>query len=308
MKARRIVFCAPFEGSADDALKYYGISSSIRTSLRKREGLVARLFENGETPVRLVDVLQEGEAFCIYLEDSDVPHIPVCDRDVNIVYEDEDLAVVDKPYSLAVIAVKNHYGRSLPNCLAKKWGDFVYRPVNRLDRDTSGLMIVAKNALAHSRLSGKTSRSYLALCQGVFEGEKQGVIDAPIARRSDGMMRYVCAKGEGDEAVTKYRFIRQYDGYFLAEFVPVTGRTHQIRVHSASIGHPLMCDRLYNPRCATLELPDGRTLDRQALHSFRLKFTHPLTGQVMRLASLPDFLPADAASEIIELARSKEDF
>lgn len=290
MKTRRIEFVAPFDGVVDDILKSLDVSSSIRTSLRKRAGLVAHLQNGIENPLLLVDKIHNGDKFCIYLEDSDIPHIPVYDRDIKIVYEDEDVAVIDKPPSLAVIPVKNHYGRSLVNCLAKVWGDFVYRPVNRLDRDTSGLMTVAKNSLAHSRLSGKTEREYLALCSGEYKGERTGVIDAPIARADGGMKRYVTQKGEGDEAVTYYEFIRRYDGYFLARMRPVTGRTHQIRVHMASIGYPLCCDRLYNPDCRPLTLADGRVLDRQALHSFRLRFTHPVTGESMSFESFPDFL------------------
>ncbi len=299
VKSRRIEFIAPFDGRADDVLKSLGISTSIRTDLRKKKGLVAKICQDGETPLILVDTLKKGERFCIYLEDTLMPHVPVCDRDINIVYEDEDLAVVDKPASLAVIPVKNHYGRSLANCLAKRWGDFVYRPVNRLDRDTSGLMIVAKNSLAHSRLSGNTERRYLALCQGIFSGEKEGVIDAPIARAEDGMKRYVCERGKGVEAVTRYKFLRQYDGYFLAQFIPVTGRTHQIRVHSASIGYPLVCDRLYNPDCKALTLGEGRLLDRQALHSYYLEFTHPISGEWLCFSSVPDFLTSGDYDKII---------
>lgn len=299
VKSRRIVFTAPFDGRADDVLKYLGVSTSIRTDLRKRKGLVAKIGGNTETPLILVDELKKGEEFCIYLEDTTVPEVPVYDMDINIVYEDEDLAVADKPASLAVIPVKNHYGRSLANCLAKRWGNFVYRPVNRLDRDTSGLMIVAKNSLAHSKLSGKTERRYLALCQGIFSGEKEGVIDAPIARAEDGMKRYVCQRGKGDEAVTRYKFLRQYDGYFLAQFLPVTGRTHQIRVHTASMGYPLVCDRLYNPDCKALTLWDGRLLDRQALHSYYLEFTHPVSGERLNFLSAPDFLSVEDFDALI---------
>ena len=300
VKTRRIVFTAPFDGKADDVLKSLDVSSGIRTELRKRIGLVAKINGQEEIPVTLVDVLKKDEEFCIYLEDREVPGVPVCDREIPIVYEDEDLAVVEKPASLAVIPVKGHYGRSLANCLAKRWGDFVYRPVNRLDRDTSGLMVVAKNSLAHSRLSGKTHRRYLALCQGVFSGKREGIIDAPLARAEDGMKRYVCQVGKGAEAVTRYKFLKQYDGYFSAEFIPVTGRTHQIRVHSSSIGYPLMCDKLYNPCCRSLTHDDGKILDRQALHSYYLEFTHPVSGKKLCFSSAPDFISQEEFRDVLK--------
>lgn len=301
MNARRIVFRAPFDGRADDILKSLDVSSSICTQLRKRTGLVAVIKDGGEVPLLLADKLSCGDEFCIYLEDADVPDVPVCDKDISILYEDEDLAVIDKPAGLAVIPVKSHYGRSLANCLAKRWGNFVYRPVNRLDRDTSGLMIVAKNSLAHSRLSGKTSRRYLALCEGVYEGEAERTIDAPIARADGGMKRYVCKNGEGVLAITQFRFLRQFDGYFLVQFVPVTGRTHQIRVHSAYIGYPLLCDRLYNPDGKkTVVLSDGKALDRQALHSYFLEFSQPVTRETLRFTSAPDFLSPEIFGSIVE--------
>ena len=150
---RRIEYVAAFDGKAEDILKSKGISTSICTALRKSLGLVCRIADGGEIPIRLIDELSQGERFCIYLVDECVKPIPKSDIAVNIVYEDEDIAVIDKQAGIAVIPVRGHYGKSLANALANIWGDFIYRPVNRLDRDTSGLMIVAKNQLAHSALT-----------------------------------------------------------------------------------------------------------------------------------------------------------
>lgn len=290
--ARRIEFCNTFEGTCDDILKSQGISSSIRVMLRKRMGLVCIISEDGsEVPVRITQRLPIGQKFCIYLEDDNIEHIPPCDIPVDIVYEDEDIAVIDKRAGIAVIPVKKHYGRSLANCLANVWGDFVYRPVNRLDRDTSGLMIVAKNTLAHSRLTGKTDREYIALCSGVFDIEKygtSGTVDKPLACVKDGMKRYVSE--DGVRAVTHYEFVRQYEEYFACRFVLDTGRTHQIRVHMADMGYPLCCDKLYNPDAHTIICPSGITLDRQALHSRKLTFVHPLSGEKMCFESKAEFL------------------
>lgn len=290
-KSRRLEYICPFDGSCDDILKHYGISSGIRTDLRKRMGLVCKLDGDSEIPVILTERMKAGDRFCIYLEDGETAHIPVCDLKIDIVYEDEDLAVIDKPSGIAVIPVKNHYGKSLANCLAAVWGDFVYRPVNRLDRDTSGLMTVAKNSLAHSNLTGKTEREYLALCQGVFDKDKYplaGTIDKPIACKEKSMKRYVSPDGE--RAVTHYEVLRQYEEYFLCRFVLDTGRTHQIRVHISDMGYPLCCDRLYNPDARPVVCPNGKVLDRQALHSCKLSFVHPITGEKMYFESKPEFL------------------
>lgn len=289
MTNRRLEYIAPFDGTAEDILKYYGVSSSICTSLRKSLGLVCKISDGEEIPIRLVDTLSQGESFCIYLADENITPIPKYDFPINIVYEDEDLAVVDKPAGIAVIPVKSHYGKCLANALANVWGDFVYRPVNRLDRDTSGLMIVAKNQLAHGKLTAEhIDREYVALCSGVFAGEKSGEIKLPIKRVGDSMRRRVDMSGA--EAITQYEVLEQYQEYFSARFALKTGRTHQIRVHSSHLGYPLCCDKLYNANPKPITCPNGRVLDRQALHSCKLEFVHPISGKTMTFSSKAEFL------------------
>lgn len=286
---RRIEYVAAFDGKAEDILKSKGISTSICTALRKSLGLVCRIADGGEIPIRLIDELSQGERFCIYLVDECVKPIPKSDIAVNIVYEDEDLAVIDKQAGIAVIPVRGHYGKSLANALANIWGDFIYRPVNRLDRDTSGLMIVAKNQLAHSALTMKhIYREYVALCSGIYVGEKSGEINLPIKRVGED----ICCKVDpsGDEAITKFEILDQYSDYFSARFVLGTGRTHQIRVHSSYMGYPLCCDKLYNPNPHKIICPNGKILDRQALHSCRLEFVHPISGEKLKFLSQAEFL------------------
>ncbi len=286
---RRIEYVAAFDGKAEDILKSKGISTSICTALRKSLGLVCRIADGGEIPIRLIDELSQGEHFCIYLVDECVKPIPKSDIAVNIVYEDEDIAVIDKQAGIAVIPVRGHYGKSLANALANIWGDFIYRPVNRLDRDTSGLMIVAKNQLAHSALTMKhIYREYVALCSGIYVGEMSGEINLPIKRVGEDICRKV--DPSGDEAITKFEILDQYSDYFSARFVLGTGRTHQIRVHSSYMGYPLCCDKLYNPNPHKIICPNGKILDRQALHSCRLEFVHPISGEKLKFLSQAEFL------------------
>lgn len=284
---RRLQYVAPFDGEAADILKRLGVSSSVIKSLRKSLGLVCKIAD-GEVPVRLNDRLKKGERFCIYLIDKDVKPISKIDVKVNIVYEDEDLAVIDKQSGIAVMPAKGHYGRCLSNALANIWGDFVYRPVNRLDRDTSGLMIVAKNQLAHSALTGRIQRKYVALCSGVFEGDKKGVIDLPLKQSPDGFRRRVDESGA--RAVTEYEILNQYERYFSVRFLLRTGRTHQIRAHASHLGYPICCDKLYNHNPEEITCPNGKILNRQALHSYYIEFIHPMTAKEMSFTSQAEFL------------------
>ncbi len=283
---REIEVVAIKDGTIEENLREMGFSSSICLRLRKKMGLIK--VEN--VPIRIIDKVFKDQSIKIILEDKFKRKIePNYNIDIKIVYEDEDLAVIDKPAGLTVIATKEHYGKSLENVLAAKWGDFVYRPVNRLDRDTSGLMIVAKNQFAHSELS-KThiERKYLALCEGVVE--QSGVINEPIERKAGSIMER-CVQENGKEAITLYRLKKVYSNYCLVELELKTGRTHQIRVHMAYIGHPLLGDSLYNPNFEENKVLDnGYVLKRQALHSTYLSFIHPVTKKQIILESKPDFI------------------
>ena len=241
-----------------------------------------------ETPKKIVDTVCVGDVIQIVLEDENIKSVAKYDIPLNIVYEDEDLAIINKQANLAVINAREHYGKSLENALANIWGDFVYRPVNRLDRDTSGLMIVAKNQLAHSILSGsKITKKYLALADGKFQGE--GLIDVPIARVDNSIIER-CVRVDGKDARTKYKVIKNFSFYSLVELELLTGRTHQIRVHMKYISHPLLGDGIYNPAQKDVILDNGFKLSRQALHSSYLKFTHPITKKEIEISSKPDFI------------------
>lgn len=208
---------------------------------------------------------------------------------LEIVYEDEDLVVVNKPAGMPIHPSMNHYTNSLANGLAwyyKQQGKpFIFRCVNRLDRDTSGLTLVAKNLLSACILSDmacrkEIRREYRAIVRGRVE-PPYGRIDAPLGRKPGSIIERTVDFEQGERAVTHYRVLEEGNGHSLVALELETGRTHQIRIHMRYLGYPLIGDYLYNP--------DMEWIDRQALHSCRLSFLHPVTAQVMDFfAELPE--------------------
>ena len=281
---RTLIYTAETDGSVEENLRNEKYSSALITNLRKEKGLIAAA--DTDRPLKTSDMLKKGDKYRINLIDRP-KCVPKYDIELNFVYEDEDIAVIDKQSNLAVISSNLHYAKSLENALANVWGDFVYRPVNRLDKDTSGLIIIAKNQLAHSLLQKqKIKKKYTALVEGSLTGE--GVINAPIYKPEIGSMKRI-VDSRGKEAVTKYKSLAVYDSFSKIEFELLTGRTHQIRVHSAYISHPLCCDFLYNPNCAPILAPSEIFLNRQALHSSYLEFLQPVTGEILIFTSKADF-------------------
>lgn len=210
---------------------------------------------------------------------------------VEIVYEDSDVIVVNKPAGLVVHPTKGHPGGTLGNALAwhalKNGENYKIRFVNRLDRDTTGLVIIAKNGYAQQFISdrmqeGAVEKLYLALAHGTPESE-EGTVDAPIHRlQPDDILRHVHA--EGKPCVTHYKVLGEMKGVSLLQLDLETGRTHQIRVHMQHIGHPLLGDPLYGREGDTC-------LERQALHAWRLSFETPRRGRISLKAPLPpDFV------------------
>ncbi len=210
--------------------------------------------------------------------EADLPH--VSPPDLSIVHEDGWLAVVDKPSGMVVHPAPGHPAGTLADALKARgttWsllgGHERAGIVHRLDRDTSGLLVVAKTEAAHRNLARQLSdrtlgRTYWALVQGGFR-EETGTIDAPIARHPRDRKRMAVVEG-GREAITEFRVVERLDGATVLEVTLRTGRTHQIRVHLASIGHPVVGDAVYGH-------PDA-ALGRPALHAMRLRLRHPEDG------------------------------
>ena len=226
-------------------------------------------------------MMHTGDILEIKLIETDSSEkIPPVYAPFSIVYEDEDILVIDKPANMPIHPSLNHYENTLANAVcyyfAKQGIPYTFRCVNRLDKNTTGLTIVAKHMLSSAILSQDVAvksiqREYLAIVAG--ETADSGTIDAPICRKDASTIERQIDYEHGERAVTHYRKIGTKNGYTLVSLVLETGRTHQIRVHMSSIGHPLIGDFLYNSE--STELP------RQALHSHKLTFTHPITKKPM---------------------------
>ena len=262
-------------------LRRQGISHRVLVDLKRDpEGLTI----GGETAYTNRR-LRAGEELHLFLREPETSDIlPQEGLDLPIVYEDDDLFVVDKPAGMAVHPSPGNRENSVANALAAvcaaRGEELVFRAIGRLDKDTSGLLLVAKNAISAGILTEdgaakRLQREYLAVCTG--ELPESGVINAPIGR-VDGSVVTREVREDGARAVTYYERLRYEDGYSLAHVKLETGRTHQIRVHMAHIGHPLPGDFLYNP--------DYRVVHRHALHAFRLTVPIPFTKKLWFLKVL----------------------
>lgn len=235
--------------------------------------------------------VKDDDILTVHIQEPESsPNIPPVKLPLDIVYEDEDIVVVNKPAGMPVHPSLNNYENSLANGLMYYYQEqgkpFIFRCTNRLDRDTSGLTVVAKHMVSSSILSSmgmrhEITREYLAIVRGALK-PSEGTIDAPIGRTGSSLIERKIDFENGERAVTHYRVVEEQNGHSLISLILETGRTHQIRVHMKYIGHPLVGDYLYNP--------DMEYIDRQALHSHRLSFTHPVTGEKMEFTAP---LPAD---------------
>ena len=267
-------------------LRKKGFSSHMLIEMKRGE---EAFFLNGH-PVHLNALLSAGDHLQIRLpqECSAEGLLPV-GLDFGILYEDEDLLVIDKPAGMPCHPSPGNYDNTLANALAryfKEQGEpFTFRCINRLDRNTTGALIIARHALSGAILSQamkrrQIRRTYEALVEGNTPVE--GRIDLPIGRKPGSIIERCVDREAGERAETLFWTIGRYRGaagsYSHIRLQLGTGRTHQIRVHMGAVGHPLLGDDLYNRG-------GMQGMKRQALHSVRLEFVHPITGQELRITS-----------------------
>lgn len=247
------------------------VSASLLTRLKLIEN---GILKNG-SHVRVIDFVSKNDKITINLP-NDKNEIEPVDLPVSILYEDEHIIVFNKAPFMAVHPVHGHIDDTLANAAAfyaKSRGEhWTFRAVNRLDRDTSGALLVAKNAYSASILSRTVKKKYIAVCEGILKNS--GTINAPIRIKEGHSIQREVGKG-GINAVTHYKPILSKNSHTLVEFDLETGRTHQIRVHMSHMGYPLAGDDMYGG--------SREFIARQALHCGELIFNHPVTQQKINI-------------------------
>ena len=244
--------------------------------LKKAAGLITvnGVWEFVNKPLKENDILET-----VFLDEESSENVPSVEMPLDIVYEDEDILVLNKMANLPIHPTKGYEYTNLANGVVyyyeKQGIPFVFRSVNRIDKDTTGLVIIAKNMLSGSILGESMRnrgihRTYLAITEGKLP--EKGTIDLPIGRR-EGSAVERCIDENGAKAVTHYERLKYKNGHSLAKVSLETGKTHQIRLHMRAIGHPLPADVLYNP--------NFQVIRRHALHSWKLEFEHPITKEKM---------------------------
>ena len=292
MEEEILSIIAEESGERIDALLARTLEGLSRSAAQRLldDGRVAR--EGDGKVLRKSDRIQAGDRIAVLLPElaEDIPLIPQ-DLPLDVVYEDGDLIVVNKARGMVVHPAPGHPDGTLVNALLWHCGDSLSgiggekRPgiVHRIDKDTSGLLIVAKNDFAHQALSAQLqdrslSRVYEAVVRGRLR-EDSGTVDRPIGRHPTDRKRMAVNEKNGRPAVTHWTVKARYAAYTHVLCRLETGRTHQIRVHMASIGHPLLGDGVYGAPC-----PE-KGLEGQCLHARELKFIHPRTGEAIRLTT-----------------------
>lgn len=299
MSGRTLEYTVPPEGEGKRVRAVLqgalGLSAGLVTRLKHRPGSV-RINGAG---ARTIDLLHAGDRLSVDVGDAkESAFVPAGPR-LDVAWEDEDIIIINKPAGMATHGRSDRREPTVGAMVAAYLGTSApFHPVNRLDRGTTGLMCAAKTGYMHERLrrilhTDAFRREYLAICTGV-PPEAEGEIDAPIARYNEE--KRFCVREDGAPSLTRYKVLLTWEGRSLLRVRPETGRTHQIRVHMASIGCPLLGDRLYGRL--------SRELDRPALHSAALTLIHPLTGETVSVrAPLPEdmraLLPEDCGADAL---------
>lgn len=277
----------------DNLTKYENVKQVLKEEFLMSDRLIVKLknskqiyLNNEHTFVNQQLKIEDKILVDLDFEETSNNIVPT-KMNLDILYEDDGLLIVNKPPFMPVHPSMDHFKDSLSNGIKYYFNSIglkrKIRPVNRLDKNTSGIVIFAKNeymqeCLIKQMKSGSFKKEYLALVNGIIDKEIQ-VIDAPIARKDDSIIER-CVSENGDRAITEIELLKTFDNYSLVKCNLKTGRTHQIRVHLSFIGHPILGDDLYGKK--------SELINRQALHAYMVSLTHPLTKKIFKIdAGLP---------------------
>ena len=276
--------------------KYSNIKEVLKAEFSMSDRLLLKLkkldkiYLNGNVTSVNHPVLENNLIECYLDYEEDNSNIVPTEMPLNIIYEDEAYIVVNKPAGIPVHPSMDHYTDSLSNEIAFYFNQIglkkKIRPVNRLDKDTSGIVIFAKNeyiqeCLVRQMKSKEFIKKYIAVVNGNLDN-LEGTINAPIARK-EGSIIERCVSETGDIAITHYKVLKRKTDFDIVECILETGRTHQIRVHFAYLGHSLLSDTLYGT--------SSSLINRQALHAYKVEFTHPLSKKKVKyIATVPEDL------------------
>ena len=289
-----------FPEIADSGLRIDKYLSTVNEQLSR--SYIQKLLKSGLVlvdgkPVKASYQVEEGEVISLDIPEAVEPEIEPEDMDLDILYEDMDVILINKPKGMVVHPAAGHYSHTLVNGLMYHCKDQlsgingVMRPgiVHRIDMDTTGVIIACKNDMAHNSIAAQLkehsiTRRYQAIVHGVLKDDT-GTIDAPIGRHPTDRKKMSINYNHGKNAVTHYKVLKRFRQYTHVECRLETGRTHQIRVHMASIGHPLVGDEVYGPKKCPFKGLQGQTL-----HARTLGIIHPTTGKYLEVnAPLPEY-------------------
>lgn len=272
---KRVKFRANRDMTVEELLKENGISRKIIKSLKAKGNI-----RKDEKIIYLSKMIDEGDFITLIFDDQESSMTPV-NIPIKIAYKDDDMMVIDKDYGLSVMSTINLHEDTLLNALQyyliKNNINSKIHIVNRLDRNTTGLMVVAFNRLAasflNSSLKDTLKRRYYAIVKGILT-EKEGIIKNKIAKESEMTVRR-CVRNDGKDAITKYKVVKEFGNYSLLDIELLTGRTHQIRVTFSTLGHPLVGDDFYDP--------DYKESEELMLHSHYIEFIRPSDKKYIEL-------------------------
>ncbi|MBQ8567795.1 MAG: RluA family pseudouridine synthase [Oscillospiraceae bacterium] len=270
----RFIVGAEMDGAAAERfLRSCGVSRRLLIKLKRTDGGITR---NGQL-LRSSDIVREGDI--VVLREAATEYNDVSDA-VNVpkVYENDDMVIYDKPCNMPVHPSQRHRGDTLYSAFVSEYKNLTFRPINRLDKDTTGLCIAAKSAYSAAALQKSYEKVYYAAVCGIIDGG--GVVDAPIDREGESIIKR-CVSANGKRAVTEYEPVMHSEKYTLLKIKLHTGRTHQIRVHMSYLGYPLAGDDMYGGNC--------EDISRQALHCGEISVKDPFSKNVVNVVSpLPD--------------------